>query len=115
MNLGQLIRIKRKQKGMTQEQLGKAIGVSKMAISKYERNIIDNMGREKVIALSRLLDIPVTDFLDSIDESNVNFEKISPQDFYNEVQMLLSKTTNLTEQQKSHLLNTLEFICNDEK
>lgn len=114
MNIGQLIRMKRKAKGMTQEQLGKAIGVSKMTISKYERNIIDNMGREKVMSLSRLLDIPVTDFLDSIDENNMNFEKISPQDFYNEVHMLLSKTDNLTDQQKKHILNTLEFVCEDD-
>lgn len=30
------IKYLRKEKGITQEQLGKAIGVSKMAISKYE-------------------------------------------------------------------------------
>lgn len=114
MNIGQLIRLKRKQKGMTQEQLGKAIGVSKMAISKYERNIVDNMGREKVIALSNLLDIPIVHFVDTFDIEETTFEKISPQEFYDEVRLILNKTYNLTEQQKQHLLNTLEFICKND-
>ena len=114
MNIGQMIRSKRKQKGLTQEQLGKAIGVSKMAISKYERNIVDNMGREKVLALSNFLEIPIVCFLDSIDENSKNFEKISPQDFYVEVSALLDKTSNLTDQQKQHILSTLKFICNIE-
>lgn len=113
MNIGQKIRQQRKLKKMTQEQLGDAIGVSKMAISKYERNIVDNMGREKVMALSKILDIPIVEFLESSDEERI-VEQVSPEEFANEVRMLLEKTNNLTEQQKQHLLNTLEFICNED-
>lgn len=113
MNIGQKIRQQRKLKKMTQEQLGDAIGVSKMAISKYERNIVDNMGREKVMALSKILDIPIVEFLESSDEKR-NVEQVSPEEFANEVRILLDKTKNLTEQQKQHLLNTLEFICNED-
>ena len=114
MNLGQKIRAQRKLKKMTQEQLGKSIGVSKMTISKYERNIVDNMGREKVIALSKILDIPIVDFLESSDE-NKNFEQVTPKEFVNEVKSLLEKTTDLSEQQKQYLLNTLDIVCNEEK
>lgn len=112
MNIGQRIRHQRKLKKMTQEQLGDAIGVSKMAISKYERNIVDNMGREKVMALSKLLDIPIIEFLESSDEKP-NVEQVSPEEFANEVKLLLNKTNSLTEQQKQHLLNTLNFICGE--
>lgn len=114
MNIGQKLRQQRKLKKMTQEQLGRAIGVSKMTISKYERNIVDNMGRDKVIALSKLLDIPIIDFLESSD-SNKNFERITPEEFLLEVRSLLSKTTNLTEQEKEHLLSTINFICSENK
>ena len=114
MNIGQKLRQQRKLKKMTQEQLGRAIGVSKMTISKYERNIVDNMGRDKVIALSKLLDIPIIDFLESSD-SNKNFERITPEEFLFEVRSLLSKTTNLTEQEKEHLLSTINFICSENK
>lgn len=114
MNLGQKIRMQRKLKKMTQEQLGNAIGVSKMAISKYERNIVDNMGRDKVMALSKILDIPIIDFLESSDEPQ-SFEQLSLEELTNEVRQLLNKPNKLTEQQKQHLLSTLEFICKEEK
>ncbi len=114
MNIGQRIKQQRKLKRMTQEQLGNAIGVSKMAISKYERNIIDNMGREKIMALSKLLDIPIVEFLESSNDKE-NIEQVSPKEFVYEVKELLEKTTNLTEQQKQHLMHTLDFICTEEE
>jgi transcriptional regulator with XRE-family HTH domain len=113
MNLGQLIRQKRKQKNLTQTDVAKYIGVSTNTVSKYERNIIENMGRDKVLALSKLLDIPTIAFIEAI-EDKPNVEKVTPQEFVCEVKELLSKTTNLTEQQKQHLMHTLEFICSEE-
>ena len=44
----------------------------------------------------------------------VETEQVTPEEFAYEVRSLLCKTTNLTEQQKQHLMHTLEFICNDE-
>ena len=82
--------------------------------SKYERNIIENMGRDKVIALSKLLEIPTVSFIEAIEDKE-NIEKVSPREFFFEVKELLDKTDNLTEQQKQHLLHTLEFICSEEK
>lgn len=113
MNIGQLIKQQRKLKGYTQEELGNIIGVSKMAISKYERNIIDNIERKKIISLSKVLNIPISAFLGNI--SNEYKEKITPSEFLVEVKSLLDKTENLTEQQKHHLISTLEFICSEKK
>ncbi len=116
MNLGQLIRQKRKQRNLTQTDVAKHIGVSTNTVSKYERNIIENMGRDKIISLSKLLDIPTVAFIEALDnKSTADFEQVTPEEFANEVRHLLNKTNNLTEQQKQHLLNTLEFICNEEK
>lgn len=42
-------------------------------------------------------------------------EQVTPEEFANEVRSLLCKTNNLTEQQKQHLLNTLNFICGEDK
>ena len=114
MNIGEKIRFQRKLKHLTQEQLGKKIGVSKMMISKYERNIVDNMSRDKVKALSKILDIPVIDFLESSNSTN-NKNKITKNEFYNEVKELLNKTPSLTDQEKQHFLSTLDFICSDDK
>lgn len=114
MNIGQKIKRQRKIKKMTQEQLGNAIGVSKMTISKYERNIVDNMGRDKVIALSKLLDIPIVEFLESSDDNSTN-KQVTPKEFKYEVNQLLDKTINLTDQEKNLLLHTLDLICSDDE
>lgn len=115
MNLGQLLRKKRKQKSLTQSEVGKIIGVSTNTISKYERNIIDNMGREKIIALSKLLDIPTIVFIEAVGNEDRRFEQITPKEFTDEVKNLLDKTIDLTEQQKQHLISTLELFCSDDK
>lgn len=117
MNLGMLLRQKRKEKGLTLEQVGKAIGVSKNTVSKYERNMIANMGNTKRLALAKLLDIPPVVFLEAIDEleKDSNTEQLSPNEFRNEVITLLNKTNNLTEQQKALLLQPLNYICSDDE
>lgn len=118
MNLGSLLRRKRKEKGLTLEQVGKIIGVSKNTVSKYERNMIANIGRSKVIALSKLLDIPTVTFIEAIGEiekENPNIEQITPKEFKNEVKELLNKTDNITDQEKALLIQTLNLICSDEK
>lgn len=137
MNLGQMLKIKRKEKGLTQGQVAKTIGVSTNTVSKYERNIIANMGREKVIGLSRLLDIPTVAFIEAIDEleSNNNIEKITSEDFEQEIYTLLSKhaqikynystwlfltnkllnnVVNLDDKQKQQIISYLELYDNGE-
>ena len=116
MNLGQLIRQKRKQKNLTQTDVAKVVGVSTNTISKYERNVIENIGREKILALSKLLDIPTITFIEALDQNkNPNIEQVTPKEFVYEVKELLEKTTNLSDQQKQYLLNTLEIVCNEDK
>lgn len=117
MNLGQMLKIKRKEKGLTQGQVAKTIGVSTNTISKYERNIIANMGREKVLGLSKLLDIPTVAFIEAIDklETNDEFEQITPKEFQYEVKDLLDKTFNINDQEKALLMQTLEVICSNKE
>lgn len=114
MNLGQLIRHKRKQKNLTQTDVAKHIGVSTNTISKYERNIIDNIGREKIIALSKLLDIPTVSFIELL-ESDSDTKEITPRQLIFEVECLLDKTTGLSDQQKQYVKNTLDIVCCEEE
>lgn len=111
MNLGQLIRQQRKLKGYTQEQLGSLIGVSKMAISKYERNVIDNIERKKMISLSQILDIPIQAFLTS---DTTTPKQIDRDNFYYEIKSLLE--CDLSEEKRKQIINFLEFVTkNDDK
>lgn len=50
-----------------------------------------------------------------VEPVDVEYEQVSPEQFATEVKFLLSKTNNLTEQQKQYLLNTLDIIVSEEK
>lgn len=57
MNTEQRIKELRDAKGMTQEDLGEKIGVTKATINKYETGIITNLKRATIADLSRALDV----------------------------------------------------------
>lgn len=44
-----------------------------------------------------------------------NSEQLTSKELADEVKMLLSKTTNMNNQQKQHIISTLDFICNNDK
>lgn len=117
MNLGQFIKQKRLEKNLTMEQLGNAIGKNKAFISRLENNKVKTLKNDIIEPLANALGIPVIALFEGFDENGYkkdNIEEISSKEFVYEVKELLSKTTSLTEQQKQHLMHTLEFICSDE-
>lgn len=63
MNVGEKIRQLRKQKGLTQEQLGDLIGVKKSAIAKYENNRVENLKRATISKLAKALDVSPAEFV----------------------------------------------------
>lgn len=46
---------RRKELGLTLEEVGKAVGVGKSTVRKWENGMIKNMGRDKIAALARIL------------------------------------------------------------
>jgi transcriptional regulator with XRE-family HTH domain len=57
MTIGEKIKRLRKEKGMTQEELGSLIGVQKAAINKYETGIVINLKRDIIAKLASALDV----------------------------------------------------------
>ena len=57
MTLGERIRSARINMGMTTEELGKAIGVERSAITKYEKGRVTNIPPERIEALAAALDV----------------------------------------------------------
>ena len=55
MNIGEKIRNARINKGMTQEELGNALGVQKSAIAKYEKGRVVNIKRSTLKKISDIL------------------------------------------------------------
>jgi len=57
MDMGKIIRQLRLQKGLTQEELGKIIGVQKSAIRKYESGTVENMKRSSIKKLADFFNV----------------------------------------------------------
>lgn len=80
MNVGNLIRNKRKELNLTLEDLGNLVGVGKSTVRKWENGMIENMGRDKIALLSKALNISPLTLLD-LDEdiyksSNIDFTRV---------------------------------------
>ena len=60
---GERIKKLRKEKKMTQEQLGNLLGVKKSAVAKYENNRVENLKKETIQKLSDIFDVPASYFL----------------------------------------------------
>ena len=79
MTLGQRIQELRKQKGLSQESLGEALGVSRQAVSKWEGdNGIPEL--DTLITMSRLFDVTVGQLLGVEETTHSESESSSPFD-----------------------------------
>ena len=79
MNTGEIIKQLRLSRGMSQEELGKKIGVQKAAINKYEKGLVVNLKRETIAKLADALDTTPT-ILMGWDENGLNqdFSGVEP-------------------------------------
>lgn len=55
--IGNLIYNRRKELGLTLEEVGKAVGVSKSTVKKWENGFISNMRRDKIESLANILQV----------------------------------------------------------
>lgn len=60
---GEIIKKKRTEKGLTQEELGKLLGVNRAAINKWETGRVQNIKRSKILLLSEILGISPNELL----------------------------------------------------
>lgn len=63
MTTGELIRALRIKKGLSQEELGKMIGVQRAAINKYEKGLVVNFKRATIAKLATVLDVTPTELM----------------------------------------------------
>lgn len=63
MEIGQRIKEARLQKGLTQEELGKIVGLQKSAIAKYESGRVVNIKRSTLQKLALALDLRGSDLI----------------------------------------------------
>ena len=67
---------RRKELGLTLEQVGDACGVGKSTVRKWENGIINNMGRDKIVSLAKVLNVSPLFILNMDEEKPVSkYEK----------------------------------------
>lgn len=65
IHVGSRVRLRRTLLGMSQEKLGKALGLTFQQVQKYERGA-NRIGSSRLFQLSKILDVPVSFFFDEM-------------------------------------------------
>ncbi|WP_251868195.1 helix-turn-helix domain-containing protein [Enterococcus malodoratus] len=95
--MNEIIKMKRLEKNMSLEDVGKLVGVGKSTVRKWENGMIENMGRDKIVALSKALDISPIDILGM---SEKDLPKSSIESIYNQLdQPRKTKVYNFADRQ----------------
>lgn len=105
MTTGEKIKARRKELGMTTEELGRLIGVQRSAVTKYEKDKID-MKSERLQQIAKALLVPVVDLLADDPAQNRTID----ESLVDEITDLLSR---LTTDQKRQALNVLNAMFAD--
>ena len=61
--IGKKMYRRRKELGLTLEEVGEAVGVGKSTVRRWENGMIKNMGRDKIAALARVLKMSPVEFV----------------------------------------------------
>lgn len=104
MNIGNKIKAARIAKGMTQEELGKCLGVQKSAIAKYESGRVVNIKRSTLKKISDILDIRPSELIFDEQKQPAQGElSIKKREF-------MKKVENMTEAQIERLEQILALV-----
>lgn len=93
MDIGKLIKDARLAKGLTQEELGKLVGVQKSAIAKYENGRVVNIKRSTLQGLAKALDLKGSDLIiesNPKEAASLSARVLSDSDLHEVVELYLS-------------------------
>lgn len=79
MQSNEIIKRKRKEKGMTQTDLGKLLGVSKATVQKYESGEIVNLKSDTIKKLSEILEIDANVLIFGKYDNEIDTKKLKKQ------------------------------------
>lgn len=77
MTTSEFIAQRRKELGLTLEEVGKACGVGKSTVKKWEDGFISNMKRDKIAALAAILKVSPLDLIGETTEAETKKQSAS--------------------------------------
>ena len=113
--VGDYIKSLRKNKGLTQEELGNMIGVKKAAVQKWESGMVQNLKRNTIKQLSDIFEVSPASFIDNDDpiESNAT---ILPQEKIRMIPVYESVSAGFGSYADNYILEYIPlFISSDEE
>ena len=112
--MGDRIRSLRKKAGLTQEELGKKLGVSKTIINRYESGIIENIKRSSIETMCKLFDASVG-YLLGIDDSHAKEIELIQERYGIEAVNLLHSFSRLNETGKQKVISYCDDMTGNQK
>lgn len=110
MEIGNLIYNRRKELGLTLEQIGDYVGVSKSTVKKWESGYISNMRRDKIALLAKILQIPPTDLINAETENKPPLKLPSGDE-----QELLTIYRNVNQEGQDYIMQTARMVEGTER
>lgn len=82
MSIGEMIYKRRMELGLTLEEVGNIVGVSKSTVKKWENGHISNMKRDKIELLSKVLKMNPVSFITGEEYTTSNINPLPHQNIY---------------------------------
>lgn len=107
INTGDMLRMKREQLGLSQQQVADLLDSSKSTISRWESGQLSNMGASKIKALSQILGISPIKIV--MGEDHVTEEEMSTSEIVEYFQTNKKKLSSLNEEDSQRLIKLIDI------
>ncbi|MBE7011165.1 MAG: helix-turn-helix transcriptional regulator [Ruminococcaceae bacterium] len=108
--MGEILKELRLERGLTQEEVGKIIGVQKAAIQKYEKGEVENMKQSSIKKLSKFYGV-TTDYLLGIEKADEQLEEyLEMLKSRSELKMLFNLTKDATREDIEKAVKIIETV-----
>ena len=104
MNIGEIIKKRRKELNLSLKDIAKKLNVSESSISRYENEEIKNMGIDKLIPLSEILQVDIKELL-----NDINFSRKKKKATLKEIE-IANKLKTLRTENKLQLKKVADFL-----
>lgn len=110
MEMGEIIKQLRKAHNLTQEELGKRLGVQKSAIAKYEKGRVENIKRSTIQAMATLFDVSPCYLMGWADVPKPNTNDFLVNDFEKKIIIAYRQADDISKAMVQRVLNIEEII-----
>lgn len=109
MDVKDIIRNRRLEKGFTMKELADKVGVSEATISRWESGEIDNMRQKGIVALAKALDLSPSTIMGWEEERKDTIEELE-EDFPEGVAFIRRANKEMTPESKKRMIELMKLF-----